>query len=94
MGSSLEELHTLRCSTIKDEILELGMVAHLGLRSWRPASVTQEDCLSNNKKDNNIPKTAAKAWVWKAGPYLSYQVPSKVAEALELDVLSCQVHQI
>lgn len=60
MGSSLEELHTLRCSTIKDEILELGMVAHLGLRSWRPASVTQEDCLSNNKKDNNIPKQQPK----------------------------------
>lgn len=30
MGSSLEELHTLRCSTIKDEILELGMGLGVG----------------------------------------------------------------
>lgn len=81
MGSSLEELHTLRCSMMKDEILELGMVAHLGLRSWRPASVTQEDCLSNKQGQQQYSKTAAKAWVWKAGPWLSSQVTSKVAEA-------------
>lgn len=67
MGSSLEELHTLRCSMIKDEILELGMVAHLGFRSWRPASVTQEDCLSNNKKDNNIPKQQPKPGFGRRG---------------------------